>query len=122
VLEPRVRRASAVGSRYQATTGGEDKGDREDLVRTVVNCRVCELVIPLQLFVVTRCVYKGAINPITNSNPVCSHFHTCDNTILADRLIRVADIRTDLEVIGRESMDFMKVVQDRLQFNILLKL
>jgi hypothetical protein len=33
-------------SRYQATTG-EDTADWEELVRAVVNCRVCELAIAL---------------------------------------------------------------------------
>jgi hypothetical protein len=32
--------------RYQATTG-ENAADWEDLVRAVVNCRVCELEIKL---------------------------------------------------------------------------
>jgi hypothetical protein len=34
------------GIRHQATTG-EDIADLEDLVRAVVNCRVCKLAIPL---------------------------------------------------------------------------
>jgi hypothetical protein len=43
--ESRVRGKSAVGSRYQ-TTIGEDIADWEELIRTVVNCSVCELSIP----------------------------------------------------------------------------
>jgi hypothetical protein len=35
-----------VVNRHQATTGGDTAG-LEDLVRAVVNCRVCELVIAL---------------------------------------------------------------------------
>jgi hypothetical protein len=46
VREPSVRATSAVESRYQALTGA-DTADREDLVRAVVNCRVCELAIAL---------------------------------------------------------------------------
>jgi hypothetical protein len=46
IREPRVRRTSAAGSRYQTTTG-EDTADWKDLVRAVVNCRVCELVLAL---------------------------------------------------------------------------
>jgi hypothetical protein len=42
VREPTERGSSAVGSRYQATTS-EDREDWEDLVRVVVNCKVCEL-------------------------------------------------------------------------------
>jgi hypothetical protein len=52
--------------RHQATTG-EDTADWEDLVRAVVNCRVCELAIALWLLVVMIC--KLSINPITNPNP-----------------------------------------------------
>jgi hypothetical protein len=44
--EPRVRGTSAVGSRYQITTG-EDTADWKVLVRAVVNCRVCELATAL---------------------------------------------------------------------------
>jgi hypothetical protein len=46
----------------------------EDLVRAVVNCRMCELVIALQLLLDT--FYKGSINPITDLNPVYSHSYT----------------------------------------------
>jgi hypothetical protein len=48
---------------------------------------------------------KGSINPITNPNSVCSHTQNRDNTIIPDRFIRVADIRTYLEVIWPEAMD-----------------
>jgi hypothetical protein len=58
-----VRGNSAVGSRYQATTG-------EDLVRAAMNCRMYKLAIALELLAVMRCVYKWSINPITNPNPV----------------------------------------------------
>jgi hypothetical protein len=37
----------------------------------VVNCKVCESAIVLQLLVTPSC--KRAINPITNPNPVYSH-------------------------------------------------
>jgi hypothetical protein len=37
----------------------------------IVNCRVCELAIPLQLIVVT--ISKSPINLITNPNPMSSH-------------------------------------------------
>jgi hypothetical protein len=46
IREPRVRRTSAVGCRYQATIG-EDTADWEGLVRIVVNYRECESVIAL---------------------------------------------------------------------------
>jgi hypothetical protein len=52
---PRVRGTSVVESRCQTTTG-EDKADCEDLLRAVVNCRVCELAIALYLLVVTICI------------------------------------------------------------------
>jgi hypothetical protein len=41
IREPKVRRTSAVGSRYQATN--VKTTDLEDLVRAVVNFRVREL-------------------------------------------------------------------------------
>jgi hypothetical protein len=47
----------------------------EDLVRAVVDCRVCELVTALQLLVVTIC--KCSVNPITIPNPIYSHTNTC---------------------------------------------
>jgi hypothetical protein len=53
VREPRVRGTSAVRSRYQATTG-EDTADWKDLVRDVVNCRECELMIAIY---VVACSY-----------------------------------------------------------------
>jgi hypothetical protein len=49
VREPRVRGKSAAGSRYQITSG-DDTADRKDLVRALVNCRVCKLATA---FVVT---------------------------------------------------------------------
>jgi hypothetical protein len=57
-----------VESRYQATTG-EDTADWEDLVRAVMNCRVCELAIALYLLVVTIC--KCSISAVTYRNRVC---------------------------------------------------
>jgi hypothetical protein len=73
VRKSRVRGSSAVGSRYQTTV--ENTADWEDIVRAVVNCRVCELAKALYLLVVTIC--KCSINPITNPNPVFSHPYTC---------------------------------------------
>jgi hypothetical protein len=64
---------SAVRNRYRTTTV-EDR-----LRRLSVNCKVCELAIALQLFVVTSCVYKCSINQITNPNPVYSHINTRNN-------------------------------------------
>jgi hypothetical protein len=72
VRQPRVRGTSAFGSHYQATT--DEDTDWKGLVRAVVNCRVCELTIVLQLLVVTIC--KWSINPVTNPNPVYSHSTT----------------------------------------------
>jgi hypothetical protein len=46
VREPIVSGKSTVECRYQATTG-QDTADCEDLVRAVVNYRVCELAITL---------------------------------------------------------------------------
>jgi hypothetical protein len=48
------RETSSVESRYHAATG-KDTADWEDLVRAVVNGRVCELATVLQSFVVTIC-------------------------------------------------------------------
>jgi hypothetical protein len=59
-----------VGIHHQAVTG-VNTAEWEVLVRAVVNCRVCELAITLQLCVVMICMCS--INPITNPNPVCSH-------------------------------------------------
>jgi hypothetical protein len=51
---------------HQATTG-ENTADCEDLV----NYRVCQLAIAIQLFVFTSS--KCSINPITNPHPVYSY-------------------------------------------------
>jgi hypothetical protein len=48
--------------------------DWEYFVRAVMNCRVCELTLALQLFLITFC--KRLINPITNPNPVYGHSYT----------------------------------------------
>jgi hypothetical protein len=48
------------------TFTGEDTADLDDLVCAVVNCRVREFEMPLQLFVVTFC--KCSIKPITNTH------------------------------------------------------
>jgi hypothetical protein len=39
------------------------------LVCALVNCEVCKLVIVLQLSVITSCVLKWSINPISNPKP-----------------------------------------------------
>jgi hypothetical protein len=44
-------------------------------VFAVVNRRVCELAIELQLLVVT--IYKSSVNLNTNSNHVTNHSYTC---------------------------------------------
>jgi hypothetical protein len=62
-----------VGIRPQATTD-EDTADWEDLLRAVVNYRVFELAIAVELFVATFC--KCLITPITNPEPVYSHSRT----------------------------------------------
>jgi hypothetical protein len=51
------------GSRYQATTS-EDTADWEDLVRAVVNSRVCESAMALQLLVVRICKLSKIQLPI----------------------------------------------------------
>jgi hypothetical protein len=65
--------------RHQATTG-EDTVDWESLVRAVVNCRVCELAIVLELLVFTIC--KCSINPITNPNSIYSQTLSRDNIVV----------------------------------------
>jgi hypothetical protein len=74
VREPRVRRTSAAGSRYQATTG-----EYTAHLKDAVNCRVCELAIALWLLVVT--IIKCFINSITNLNPLYRHSYTWQYTI-----------------------------------------
>jgi hypothetical protein len=64
VQVPRVWETSTIGSLYQALT-------QEDLVRAGANCRVCELVIVLELLVVV--IRRWSINPITNPKPIYSH-------------------------------------------------
>jgi hypothetical protein len=44
--------------------------DIEDLACVILRSNVCELMIALQLFVVT--CFKSAVNPISNPNPICS--------------------------------------------------
>jgi hypothetical protein len=61
VREPNVNGTSTIDSRYQATTS--ERQQTEQLVSAVVNCRVCELAITLQLLVVTIC--KQSINTIS---------------------------------------------------------
>jgi hypothetical protein len=48
--------------------------DWEDSVRAVVNCRVHELAIALQLLVLTTC--KWSKNTITNANPIYNYTHS----------------------------------------------
>jgi hypothetical protein len=57
---------------YQKT--GEDTVDWEDLVRAVVDCRLCELAIALELLRVA--IFKSSINPITSPNHVYNHSNT----------------------------------------------
>jgi hypothetical protein len=70
VWEPRGRGTSPVGSHYQTMTG-EDTADWEDLVHAVVNCRVCESMIALELLVVMIC--KWSINSVYQSK---SHLYS----------------------------------------------
>jgi hypothetical protein len=58
------------GSRYPGMTG-EDTAEWEDLVRAVVNSRVCDFSTTLQVLLFTR--YTCPINPITNPISLCSH-------------------------------------------------
>jgi hypothetical protein len=71
--EQRNWESYGIGSHYQVTTC-EDTADCKDLVHAVVNCRVCELAIALQLFIVMIC--RCSTNAITNPNPVYSHSYT----------------------------------------------
>jgi hypothetical protein len=48
----------------------EAEGSGGDLMRAIVNCRVC-VAIALQALVVT--IGRSSLNPITNPNPICSH-------------------------------------------------
>jgi hypothetical protein len=60
---------SAVGSHYHKTD--EDTTLRRLIyVCAAVKRRVCELAIALYSLVVTSCVYKCAINPITYLNTI----------------------------------------------------
>jgi hypothetical protein len=61
------------------TSTGEDTADWEDLVHAVLNCRVCELVIALQLLVVM--IYKCSINPLSIQTPSIVT-HTWDNNLI----------------------------------------
>jgi hypothetical protein len=56
--------------RYQETT--------EDSICAKVTLifKLCNPVMLLLLFVVTSCVYKCSVNPITNPNPVYNHSYT----------------------------------------------
>jgi hypothetical protein len=60
-------------NRHQ-TTIGEDTVDWEDLLRSVVNFCVCVCKLAIIFIIVTIC--KWSLNPIANSNPVCSHPYT----------------------------------------------
>jgi hypothetical protein len=57
---------------------GEDTADWEDSVCTVVNYRVCELLIVPQLRVVTSCMYKSPINQLPIQT-LSTATHTHDN-------------------------------------------
>jgi hypothetical protein len=65
--EPRGRGTSAVRSHYQITTGEDSRLRGLSACCSELQC-VCELALALQLRVVTSCVYKCLINPITNQN------------------------------------------------------
>jgi hypothetical protein len=71
-------------------------------MRAVVNCRVCELAIALQLLVVTIC--KCSVNPITNPNPVYSHFITSQYTCIRFESFGVTKINKIL--LGSPSHEF----------------
>jgi hypothetical protein len=47
--------------------------EEADFIHAVVNCRLCELVLALQLFVVQLC--KSSVNPVNTPNSVYSHNH-----------------------------------------------
>jgi hypothetical protein len=65
--------------RYQEATSE----DTEDFMCGAVTAifGVCKPVKLLQLLVVTSCMYKCSINPITNPSLVYSHIHTRDNIL-----------------------------------------
>jgi hypothetical protein len=73
VQEPRVRGASALGSHYQQQLVKTQQTEKT-LYYAVVNCRMCELALALQLHVVM--ISKCSVNPITNPNPIYSHSYT----------------------------------------------
>jgi hypothetical protein len=56
----------------EAENTGEDTADCEGSVRTVVNCRECDLAIALWLL-----VSKCSINPVINPNFLYSHSNKC---------------------------------------------
>jgi hypothetical protein len=70
----------AVRNRYQ-TTIGEDTADWEDLLPAVVNCRMCESLVALELLVVTSCVYKYSVDPVANPHSINIHTLTRDNML-----------------------------------------
>jgi hypothetical protein len=78
--------------RYQAITG-KDTTDWEDFVCAVVNCRLLELAIALQLLVITTC--KCSINPVANPNSVYSysvHVTICLSPISAQNFAYVGPV------------------------------
>jgi hypothetical protein len=79
--KPKVRGTATVGSRYRATAG-EDRADCKILVRALLNSSMRESVIVLLLLVVTSCVHKCSINPITNTHPIYGHTLSRDNSII----------------------------------------
>jgi hypothetical protein len=66
----------AVASERLVMTQQAEKG----LAGAVVNCKVWKLAVALQLLVVTSCVYKWSINPITIPKPRRQALILRDNT------------------------------------------
>jgi hypothetical protein len=64
-----------VNAKAEEATALEAVARRQPVkINAVVNCRVCELAISLQLLIVTIC--DSSINLVTNTNSVCIYSYT----------------------------------------------
>jgi hypothetical protein len=70
-MEPKEGTALKAITRKQPV---ETQKTEKNLVHAVVNGRLCELAVVLQLSVAVFC--KSSINPITNLNRIYSHSYT----------------------------------------------
>jgi hypothetical protein len=94
ILEPRVNRTSAVGSRYQATTG-EESGLR----RLSACCIELHSMWISDSALVT--IHERSINAVTNPNPVYGHSYTWqyltgENDSVGMKKVSVLSVRAHL--------------------------